>query len=278
MPVLLATLSSLVYGTADFTGGIASRRNDGVVVTVVSQTFGCVALVVALAVWPEVTVGASDLWWGALAGVGGGLGLMCFYPALAKGPMSAVAPTTAVCSAVVPLLAGLVAGERPSPPALAGVLLALPAIVLVARESGSHGRADARVVAMSVAAGVGFGWFFIGVSQASQDAGMWPLAGARVASIGLVGSLCLFTGRSFRPARGTTPTVALAGVLDLLANALYLLAATRGLLSVVSVLGSLYPASTVLLAVAFLHERLSRPQWVGVVMAVGAVALVAAGS
>ncbi|MCC6227252.1 MAG: DMT family transporter [Microthrixaceae bacterium] len=278
MAVLLATLSSLVYGTADFLGGMASRRNDGMVVTVVSQTFGCLALAIAVLLWPEVTVEASDLWWGALGGVGGGLGLMCFYPALAIGPMSVVAPTTAVCSAVVPLVAGLAIGDRPSGPAMAGVLLALPAIVLVARESGSHGRAQPQTVMMSIAAGVGFGWFFIGVSQTSEHSGLWPLVGARVVSIGLVGTACLLSGRSLRPAVGTTPLVASAGMLDLAANALYLFAATRGLLSVVAVLGSLYPASTVLLAMWFLHERMSRAQAVGVAMAVAAVALIAVGS
>lgn len=278
MPVLLATLSSLVYGTADFAGGMASRRNDGLVVTVVSQSFGCIVLVVALVVWPDVTVQPADLLWGGFAGVGGGLGLMCFYPALARGPMSVVAPTTAVCSAVVPLLVGLALGDRPSPLALSGVLLAIPAIVLVARESASHGRAEPRTVLMAVLAGVGFGTFFIGVAQASSHAGMWPLAGARVASIGLVGLVCILTGRSLRPTAGTTPLVAAAGMLDLVANALYLLAATRGMLSIVSVLGSLYPASTVILAVLVLHERLARAQWAGVLLAGGAVALIAAGS
>lgn len=278
MPVLLAALSSLVYGTADFAGGMASRRNDGLVVTVVSQTFGCVVLVAALVLWPEVTVHPADLWWGAFAGVGGGLGLMCFYPALARGPMSVVAPTTAVCSAIVPLLVGLATGDRPAPLALVGVLLAIPAIVMVARESGSHGRAEPRIVAMAVLAGVGFGTFFIGMAQTSSHAGMWPLAGARVASIGLVGLVCVATRRSLRPTEGTTGLVAVAGMLDLVANALYLLAATRGLLSVVSVLGSLYPAATVILAVLFLHERLAKSQWVGVALAALAVALVAAGS
>lgn len=278
MPVLLATLSSLVYGTADFAGGLAARRNDGMVVTVVSQLFGCIVLAAALALWPEVTVTSPDLWWGAVGGVGGGVGLMCFYPALARGPMSAVAPTTAVCSAVVPLLAGLALGDRPSGVALSGVLLALPAIVLVARESSSHGRADPRTIALAVAAGAGFGMFFIAMGQTSEDAGLWPLAGARFASIGLVGLGCVLRGRSLRPAPGSVRLIAVAGMLDLTANALYLLAATRGLLSVVAVLGSLYPASTVVLAVLVLRERLGPPQWLGVGLAVTAVALVAAGS
>jgi drug/metabolite transporter (DMT)-like permease len=278
VPVLLAALSSIVYGTADFAGGMASRRNDGVVVTVLSQLMGCAALVVALAVWPHVTVTASDLGWGVLAGTGGGVGLMFFYPALGIGPMSVVAPATAVCSAALPLAVGLVGGDRPATLALVGVALALPAIVLVARESGSHGRVTPRTVLISVAAGLGFGTFFIGMGQASPHAGMWPLVGARAASIGLVGVACIVTRRPFRLAPGTRRTVAAAGVLDLTANALYLLAATRGLLSVVSVLGSLYPASTVVLAVVVLRERLSRSQLAGVVLAGTAVALIAVGT
>jgi drug/metabolite transporter (DMT)-like permease len=278
MPVLLAALSSVVYGTADFAGGLASRRNDGVVVTVRSQLYGCIVLVLVLALWPDVTVTRADLLWGALAGIGGGVGLMFFYPALALGPMSVVAPTTAVCSAMVPLVVGLVGGDRPSGLALTGLILALPAIVLVARESGSHGRAEPRTVLMSVLAGCGFGLFFIGMGQASEHAGMWPLVGARVASIGLVGLACLLTRRSFRLTPGTTPMVAFAGTLDLTANALYLLAATRGLLSVVAVLGSLYPVSTVVLAVVFLKERLSVSQLAGVALASVAVALIAVGS
>ena len=145
MAILLAALSSLVYGTADFTGGYASRRNDGMVVTVVSQGCGLAALVIALLLWPHVTVTASDMWWGAFAGAGGGIGLMFFYPALAVGPMSVVAPTTAVCSAVLPVFVGLATGDRPGAAALVGIVAALPAIVLVARESGSHGRGSFQI-------------------------------------------------------------------------------------------------------------------------------------
>jgi drug/metabolite transporter (DMT)-like permease len=197
---------------------------------------------------------------------------------LAAGPMSVVAPTTAVCSAVVPLVVGLATGERPSAMALTGALLALPAVVLVARESGSHGRATPRVVALSVAAGVGFGGFFVALAGASADAGMWPLAAARVASLTIVIGLCFVTRRGLRVAEGALPAIALTGVLDVTANGLYLLAAGQGLLSVVAVLGSLYPASTVLLAMAMLHERLARAQVIGLVLAGVAVALIAVGN
>jgi uncharacterized membrane protein len=127
-------------------------------------------------------------------------------------------------------------------------------------------------------AGAGFGMFFIGIGEASRAAGLWPLVGARIASISIVGLACLVTRKRFRVASGTMGLVAIAGVLDLSANALYELAATRGLLSVVAVLGSLYPVSTVILAMVVLRERLNRTQVMGVALAATAVAFIAVGS
>ena len=278
MGVLLAALSSLVYGTADFFGGIASKRNDGVVVTFLSQAAGCVILAVALALWGDVTVAPADMWWGIAAGAAGGAGLMLFYPALAVGPMSVVAPTTALCSAIVPLVVGLAIGERPSGLALAGVVVALPAIVLVARER-DEGPAGARrsTVVSSVLAGVGFGMFFVFLSRAGSSAGLWPLVGARIGSLGLLAVVIVATRRPLRLEAGSWPVVVGAGTGDVVANSLYLLALGHGLLSVVAVIGSMYPASTVILAQLVLHERMQRAQIVGLVLAAIAVAFVALG-
>jgi drug/metabolite transporter (DMT)-like permease len=273
-------MSSVIYGGADFAGGLASRRNDGVVVTVVSQVFGALALTVAILLWPEVTVTDRDLIWGALGGIGGGLGLMCFYPALGQGPMSVVAPTTALFSALSPLVFGLWSGERPGGLAVMGIAVALPAIVLVAREPSPDADITIRraTLLLAMAAGVGFGLFFIAFAQTSADAGLWPLAAARAGSISLVGLICLLGGRGFRITPGDRWLVALAGVADITANAFYLMAATRGLLSLVAVLGSLYPATTVLLAVIILGERLAPVRLVGLVLAGVAVVCIAAGS
>lgn len=280
MPVVLAVMSSVIYGGADFAGGLASRRNDGVVVTVVSQICGAGALVVAILLWPEVTVTSTDLLWGGIGGIGGGLGLMCFYPALGQGPMSVVAPTTALFSALSPLVVGLWSGERPGWLAVVGIVAALPAIVLVARDpsGGSDAVLRRATLLLAMAAGIGFGLFFIAFAQTSSDAGLWPLAAARVGSIGLVGLICLLGGRGFRIVPGDRWLVAVAGVADITANAFYLMAATRGLLSLVAVLGSLYPATTVLLAVVVLGERLVPTRLAGLGLAAVAVVCIAAGS
>ena len=278
MAILFASLSSLVYGSADFVGGIVARRNHGVVVAIVSQFFGLLALGVALAVWPHVQVSGGDLAWGLLAGLGGGGGLALFYPALGKGPMSIVAPLTALMSAVIPMVVGFATGDRPSAPALVGALLALPAIVLVARESGSHGKVELSTVLDCLGASAGFGLFYVALSRTSVHAGLWPLAAARIASLSLLGGLCLVARRSPRPATGSLAIIAGVGVFDMAANALYLLAATRGLLSLVSVVGSLYPAGTVVCAVVFLRERLLAAQVLGLLLAGLAVSLVALGA
>ena len=278
MGEFLAALSSLIYGTSDFLGGVASKRNDGVVVTFFSQACGFAALLVAVALWPDVTVTGSDLWWGIAGGVSGGLGLMFFYPALAVGPMSVVAPTTALCSASVPLVVGLLLGERPHPVALVGVLLALPAIVLVARERHDHPvHARRSTVVSAVIAGFGFGGFFVLLSRADSASGLWPLVGARIGSLSMLVVVLLVTRRPWRIARGTWRTVVSAGVGDVTANGLYLLAVGRGLLSVVAVIGSMYPASTVILARFVLHERLQRVQIVGLLLALASLGLVALG-
>ena len=278
MGVLLAALSSLVYGSADFLGGFASKRTDGVVVTFVSQAFGCVVLAVALAVWPDVTVTAGDIWWGVAGGIGAGVGLMFFYPALADGPMSVVAPTTALCGAIVPLVVGITLGERPSVPAMCGVLMALPAIVLVAHERDA-GVAGVRrsTVLHAVLAGVGFGAFFVCLSRADSAAGLWPLVGARVGSLGLLAIVLILTRRRIDVAPGSWGLVIAVGSGDMVANSLYVLAVGRGLLSVIAVIGSMYPASTVILAQVFLGERMQRAQVVGLALAGAALALVAIG-
>ena len=280
MTLLLAALSAVIYGSADFAGGMASRRNDGVAVTLSTQLIGLVAVAVAVAVWPAtVMVTGADLGWGALGGVGGGLGLMCFYPALGRGPMSVVAPTTAVCSALLPAMIGVAVSGWPSGWTTAGVAVALPAIGLAAREaSGEERVVEPFTVLLSVAAGVGFGVFFAALSVAGDRSGMWPLLAARVASVSLVIAVWTRRGRpTLRPARGTGWFVALAGGLDVVANGLYLLAVRGGALAWVAVIGSMYPVSTVLLARVVLRERLGPLQRMGLGLAGAALVLVAAG-
>ncbi|WP_157250919.1 DMT family transporter [Nonomuraea typhae] len=272
--VILATVCAVVYGTADFCGGLATRRSRVFSVVALSQIAGLVLILALLPVLP----GALDpraLWWGMAAGLAGATGLVLFYRALATGVMSVVAPTTAVTSAALPVVFGLAAGERPAPQALVGIVLALAAVMLVSRDRTTGKSGSAGSVLIALAAGAGFGGFFILLAQAPGGTGLWPLVGARLSSVTLVVLLAIVTKRSLRPTAGSLPIIAAAGLLDMAANVLFLLAKQEGLLSLVAVLVSLYPASTLLLARYVLGERLRSLQVAGVACALGAVALIA---
>ncbi|NUS03989.1 MAG: EamA family transporter [Nonomuraea sp.] len=271
--VILATACAVVYGTADFFGGLASRRSQVLSVVALSQLAGLALILVLLPLLPGA-VSASALLWGLLAGLSGAAGLALFYRALATGVMSVVAPTTAATSAALPVLYGLAAGERPAFWALAGVVLALGSIVLISRDR-SAGRGSVVSVLVSLAAGAGFGGFFILLAVAPSDAGLWPLVGARMSSVTVVVLLALVTRRSLRPGAGSLRVILAAGALDMAANVLFLLAQRQGLLSLVAVLVSLYPASTLLLARQVLGERLRGVQIAGVACALAAVTLIA---
>ncbi|MCT9933538.1 DMT family transporter [Planotetraspora sp. A-T 1434] len=273
--VALATACAVIFGTADFFGGLATRRSRVLAVVVLSQ-LGGVLLIAALIPFLPGRPSTAALLWGMASGVAGAAGIVLFYRGLATGMMSVVAPTTAAASMAVPVIFGLVTGERPSVVALAGVALGLLAVVLVSRSPGGAA-SGARLgpLANALASGAGFGGFFILLKLSPADAGGWPLLGARIASITLVVLLAFVTRRNLRPIPGTLKVTVAAGVLDMGANVLYLLAAQRGMLSLVAVLVSLYPASTLLLARYVLGERLSPVQITGVGFALGAVALIA---
>ncbi|MEX5720360.1 EamA family transporter [Geodermatophilus maliterrae] len=276
MAVLLALASAVVYGMADFCGGLASRRAATVAVVTVSQAAGLVALVLLLPVLggdPE----RADLLWGAAAGLAGAVGLLLFYRALADGVMSVVAPVTAVSAAALPVLGGLLLGERIGLLAALGIVLALGAVVLVAADGGLSSLRAARLgtVAPALAAGAGFGVFFVLLDRTGEDSGLSPLVAARVVSVLLVGTLALASRRSLRVPRPALSVVLLAGTGDMAANALFLLATQAGgSLAVTGVLASLYPVSTVVLAQLVLRERLSGAQRVGLGVAVVAVVLI----
>lgn len=277
MAVVLALASAVVYGVADFCGGLASRRAAAAAVVALSQAAGLVVVVLLLP-WLGGTPAPADLAWGAAAGVAGGAGLLLFYRALATGVMSVVAPVTAVSAAALPVLGGLALGERLGPAAVAGIVLALVAVVLVAAEGGlaSLRSARAATVGPALAAGAGFGLFFVLLERTGDGAGLSPLAAARVVSVLLVGGLALATARSVRVPGPVLPVVLAAGVGDMAANALFLLATQAGgQLAVTGVLASLYPVSTVVLAQVLLRERLAGAQQAGLAVAAAAVVLIA---
>jgi len=273
LPIVLAAVSALAFGTADFSGGKASRWADPIAVTVVSQMLSLPLLVVLVLVVPG-TPSALDLGWGLLAGVAGAGGVMLLYRALATGVMAVVAPVTAITAAIVPIVAGLVLTDSPGAVALGGAGLAVVAIALVSLgERGAARRVSGRVLAMALAAGLLFGVFFALLGQADESAGMWPVLAVRVSSVAFGLALAARTGTRLRLGRRVLGWAAAAGLLDSAANALFLAAAGRGHLSVVAAVASLYPASTVLLALAVDRERLRPVQLAGLGFAAAALVL-----
>ncbi|MFJ2664129.1 EamA family transporter [Nocardia fluminea] len=283
--VVLALVAAAGYGVSDFFGGIAARRVTALRVVVVSYPFS-VLLVLLIAPLVGGHADTASMMWGLAAGVASGLAVWWFYAALADGPMSVVSPVTAVLVAGIPVVAGLFLGERPGPVTVAGISLALIAVVLVSREApdettediigGRELRFSRRVALLTVGSGAAFGFAFYFLHETDPSAGLWPLLGQRAAATAVVWFSALAAGQ-FRGLHGEPLRLALAvGVLDVIANAALLYAFHGGLLSVVSVIGSLYPAATVLLAMVLLGERIGRLQKVGMVLALAAVAMIAA--
>jgi drug/metabolite transporter (DMT)-like permease len=291
--VVLGLLVALAYGTGDFFGGLAAKRARTTAVVVGSFAIAAMALAVVHVAWFALgeppTPTATDLLLGAAAGVLGPVSLGLLYHGLATGRMSVVAPITAVVAATVPLAWGLASGERPSTLALVGVAASLVAVVLISAAPPHEDHPiDApvlpirTVVPPAVASGLGFGVIYVLLGSTSPDAGLWPLVVARPISVVLLVAVVLFgtrkPGVAVAPAlvpRGAWAVVAAAGVLDVTANAFYLAGINAGLLSIVAVLSSLYPAATVVLARVVLGERLHRAQLGGLVLAAVGVAAMA---
>jgi drug/metabolite transporter (DMT)-like permease len=280
---VLALLSALCYGAADFLGGLTAKRASAITIVVLSQLSGLVLLAIMLPVLPAASPSQADYIWGAVAGLTGGVGVALLYRALAIGVMAVVAPTTAVCAVVIPVLAAIALGERPGPGTLGGIALAIVAIALVSQSShpapvrearGDDTRTRRLAFALALLSGVVIGLFFLALAQTTEEAGLWPLVMARLVSVGLFTATAALASQSLRVPARVLGVVMAAGVLDMLANLLYVIATRSGPLSVVVTLASLYPASTVLLARLVLHERLSPWQWVGVVCALVAVGVI----
>ncbi len=282
MAYLLAVLSAGFYGAADFTGGLVTRRAAAIPVVFLSQATGLVLVALALPLLPAASPRSADLWWGAIAGLTGGVGVALLYYALSIGTMSVVAPTTAVAAVALPVLTSIALGERPSAIAVAGILLGVVSIVMVSRQSSSPsrdggGQGVRTGIGLALLAGIGVGLFLLTLAQTRAEAGMWPLLTDRIASVALFAILAGVRRRSLRMPTGLAALAIGGGALDMIANALYLLAVRIGPLSPVVTLSSLYPASTVLLARGILGERLSAWQTAGVVTALVAVMLIVRG-
>jgi drug/metabolite transporter (DMT)-like permease len=279
LAMVLALASSTGWGSADFLGGLSAKRVPIVVVAAVSQAVGLAfTLLVVLAVH-RGPADVSVLWIGAIGGVLGAGGLSALYQGLAVGRMGVVAPIAAL-SGVVPVVVGLVAqGDRPEAVQVMGMVLAIGGVVMAsrARDEVAPGRRLATGAGLALLAALLLGAMVVALDAGGDRDPVWTVFMVRVSSVALLWMVVAARRPSFETVRPNLATLVGAGLLDNLANLLFVLAAARGLLSLVSVLGSLYPVVTVVLARVVLDERLARWQLVGVAAALTGVALISLG-
>lgn len=274
----LALASSLCWGTGDFLGGLRARKLPALVVLAFSQVAGLAFLIVAVAAAGAERPELVEVWPAAAGGLAGAIGLGCFYRALAVGTMSIVAPISAT-AAGVPVVVGLASGDDPSGVQLAGLIAAMVGVVLAARDEYAGPSESARAaIPLALVAALGFGWFFVGLDGAADADPLWATLTARsVSVVACLSVVAIVRPPGAPPPSAQLPAIALIGVLDVAANVLFAVASTKGLLSVVGVLGSLYPLATVALARVVLGERVRPVQQVGVGAALAGVVLISAG-
>jgi drug/metabolite transporter (DMT)-like permease len=276
-PIALALVAAAGYGVSDFVGGVVSRRIAALRLVLVSYPL---AMLIYLLLAPLVggRIAAGSLLLGGLSGVCTGLALWWFYLAMAEGPMSVVSPLTAIIVAGLPVLVGLAAGEELTALAAVGVVVAIVAVVLVSKEAPNPKagvRFTARVAWLTAGSGTTFALAFVLLHHVEAGTGLWPLVAARVAASAVALGAALFAGGGMAPDRAVLGWAVVLSFIDVIATTALLFALQSGLLSLVSVLAALYPAVTVLMAIVLLNERVSPTQWGGLVLALGAVAMIA---
>ncbi|MGA8245421.1 MAG: DMT family transporter [Nocardioides sp.] len=274
--VLLALFGAVSYGVSDFVGGLASRRTTVWPVA----TLACLGAFLSALVLAVVVPGhphPSDVFWGLLAGFGSGAGTAFLYRGLAAGRMGVVAPVSGVGATTLPVLIGVLTGERPSALVWLGIVAALPGVWLVSREESDAAAPGPSGLLDGVMAGIGFGGLFAALGQIPASAGYWPFAANQLTSVLSVTAAALVLGGDPRPHALEQWWGLVSGVLAAAAGLGFLLATHHGLLSVSAVLTSLYPAFTVLLAALVLRERIHQVQARGLVLCGAAVVLVALG-
>jgi len=275
MGILLGLAAALLYGTSDFGGGLLSRRFGPLRVTVIGAAAAAALAWAVLIMSGGPGPSARAVAWGLGSGLAGGTGTLVLYRGLARGQMSVVGPVSAVGAAVVPVMAGIAMGERPSVLAVAGVLVALPAIALVAASGSVRGKLGAGLTD-GLAAGLAFGILFIGLAQAGRNAGLWPVASEQTGALLPALAVAVKSREPLRIPVRAAGLPALAGASGMAATLAYFYATHFSMLAVAAVLVSLYPGVTVLLARLMLHERFSHAQRTGLglcTLAIIAIAL-----
>jgi len=274
MGIVLGLAAALLYGSSDFGGGVASRRFGSLPVTVIGSAVATVLAWATLGVvgGPGPTVRAVA--WGLASGLAGGIGTMVLYRGLARGQMSVVGPVSAVGAAVVPVAAGVALGERPGLVAIAGVLVALPAIVLVASSGQVRGKLRGGLLD-GLLAGLAFGILFVGLAQAGRNAGLWPVASEQTGALLVTLAVAAKSRQPLRIPLRAAGLPVFAGASGMAATLAYFYATHFSMLAIAAVLVSLYPGVTVLLARTLLHERFSPAQRAGLGLCALSVAAIA---
>ncbi|WP_046729511.1 GRP family sugar transporter [Streptomyces humi] len=282
MGELLALLSALCFGITHFVNGLVSRRHNGLTVALHAQLGGTV-LGLLLALFLEAgSATLADYAWGAISGVGTGVGVAFLYRAMSQGAMSVVVPVSDVGAVALPVLVGVCfLGERPALPAWVGIAAVLPALWLVSQstpdpDDKQQGAVSAGVPSALIAS-AGFGVQFLAMAQVDKDSGLWPVVVSRVVSVAVIAAVLGSHGAGWRSTGWPWAATVAAGALGTLAVVLYLEATRQQLMAIATVLSALYPAIPVLLALVLLKERLNRPQTAGLACAAFAIGLIALG-
>ena len=274
MGILLALAAAVLYGSSDFGGGLASRRLGSLRVSVAGSAVAAIAAWVTLILVGGPGPSLRAVAWGLASGLAGGAGTLVLYRGLARGQMSVVGPLSAVGAAVVPVVAGVALGERPSLLSVAGVLVALPAIVLVAASGPVRGKLGSGLFD-GLAAGLAFGILFIGLAQAGRNAGLWPVVSEQTGALLITLAIAVKTREPLRIPLRVAGLPVLAGASGMAATLAYFYATHFSLLAIAAVLVSLYPGVTVLLARTVLHERFTPAQRAGLGLCALAIAAIA---
>lgn len=270
---IFALTSAMIWGSGDFSGGLATRRSHQVQVLALASLSGLVALAALALVRQEAFPGLVGVGWSALAGVAGALGIASLYHGLSVGNAALVAPTAGVVGALVPVLFGAMVSGLPGTNQQLGFGLGLVGIWLVTQTPVVPGMPIRQGLGSAILAGIGFGGFFVLIAQVENGLFFTPLVIAKLMALLLALGLLAVRGLAF-PSLRANPLGLLAGVLDAGGNVFYLIAREYTRLDVAAVLSSMYPAATVLLAGVLLQEQINRLQWLGVVVCICAVALI----
>jgi drug/metabolite transporter (DMT)-like permease len=272
--IFYGLLSAASFGTADFSGGAATRKGSVFVVVLISQCVGITVLAVVALLLGEPIPSSRTMGLGSAAGIAGAVGLLSLYSGLAGGRMGVVAPLVAITTGILPLGVSLMLEGAPGTLQIAGFGLALAAVMLITR-AGTARSIEKSELGLSLLAGLGFGLFFTFIDQAGKEAIFWPLVSARATSVTLLIAAVALLRRRRRPANGALWIIALAGLFDAAGNAFFAMAARAGRLDIATMLTSLYPAVTVMLAWLIFKEKIGAQQRVGVLLALTALYFIA---